>query len=52
VAADHLPEGIRVNCVTPGTTDTPWIGRLLAAQTTPWASSHVTGVEEWLRRAR
>ena len=29
MAADHLPEGIRVNCVNPGTTDTPWIGRLL-----------------------
>ena len=30
MAADHLHEGIRVNCVTPGTTDTPWMGRLLA----------------------
>ena len=29
MAADHLHEGIRVNCVNPGTTDTPWIGRLL-----------------------
>jgi NAD(P)-dependent dehydrogenase (short-subunit alcohol dehydrogenase family) len=29
MAADHLSEGIRVNCVNPGTTDTPWIGRLL-----------------------
>jgi len=29
MAADHLREGIRVNCVNPGTTDTPWIGRLL-----------------------
>lgn len=29
MAADHLPEGIRVNCVHPGTADTPWIGRLL-----------------------
>lgn len=29
MAADHLAEGIRVNCVNPGTTDTPWIGRLL-----------------------
>jgi NAD(P)-dependent dehydrogenase (short-subunit alcohol dehydrogenase family) len=31
MAADHLADGVRVNCVTPGTTDTPWIGRLLAA---------------------
>ncbi len=29
MAADHFHEGIRVNCVNPGTTDTPWIGRLL-----------------------
>ncbi|MFJ7771161.1 SDR family NAD(P)-dependent oxidoreductase [Streptomyces sp. NPDC097107] len=29
MAADHLREGIRVNCVSPGTADTPWIGRLL-----------------------
>jgi NAD(P)-dependent dehydrogenase (short-subunit alcohol dehydrogenase family) len=29
MAADHLAEGIRVNCVHPGTADTPWIGRLL-----------------------
>lgn len=33
MAADHLREGIRVNCVNPGTADTPWIGRLL--QTAP-----------------
>lgn len=30
MAADHLREGIRVNCVSPGTADTPWIARLLA----------------------
>ena len=29
MAADHLAEGIRVNCVNPGTTDTPWVSRLL-----------------------
>jgi len=29
MAADHLPDGIRVTCVNPGTADTPWIGRLL-----------------------
>jgi 2-keto-3-deoxy-L-fuconate dehydrogenase len=29
MAADHLAEGIRVNCVNPGTADTPWVGRLL-----------------------
>jgi len=35
MAADHLAEGIRVNCVNPGTADTPWIGRLLASADDP-----------------
>jgi 2-keto-3-deoxy-L-fuconate dehydrogenase len=35
MAADHLPEGIRVNCVNPGTADTPWVRRLLAAAADP-----------------
>jgi NAD(P)-dependent dehydrogenase (short-subunit alcohol dehydrogenase family) len=37
MAADHLGEGIRVNCVHPGTADTPWIGRLLGAADDPVA---------------
>jgi NAD(P)-dependent dehydrogenase (short-subunit alcohol dehydrogenase family) len=37
MAADHLREGIRVNCVNPGTADTPWIGRLLAKADNPEA---------------
>jgi 2-keto-3-deoxy-L-fuconate dehydrogenase len=37
MAADHVREGIRVNCVTPGTADTPWIGRLLNAAPDPQA---------------
>ena len=37
MAADHLREGIRVNCVNPGTTDTPWIGRLLSVAPDPAA---------------
>ncbi|MEV4533325.1 SDR family oxidoreductase [Asanoa sp. NPDC049518] len=35
MAADHIREGIRVNCVTPGTADTPWVRRLLAAADDP-----------------
>jgi NAD(P)-dependent dehydrogenase (short-subunit alcohol dehydrogenase family) len=37
MAADHLAEGIRVNCVTPGTAATPWIDRLLSAAGDPAA---------------
>jgi 2-keto-3-deoxy-L-fuconate dehydrogenase len=37
MAADHVAEGIRVNCVNPGTADTPWVQRLLAAADDPVA---------------
>ncbi|MFE5887335.1 SDR family NAD(P)-dependent oxidoreductase [Streptomyces sp. NPDC056468] len=37
MAADHVREGIRVNCVNPGTVDTPWVGRLLDAASDPAA---------------
>lgn len=35
MAADHLADGIRVNCVNPGTVDTPWVSRLLADAADP-----------------
>ncbi|WP_406480430.1 SDR family NAD(P)-dependent oxidoreductase [Streptomyces sp. NBC_01615] len=37
MAADHVRDGIRVNCVNPGTVDTPWVGRLLEAAPDPAA---------------
>jgi NAD(P)-dependent dehydrogenase (short-subunit alcohol dehydrogenase family) len=37
MAADHIAEGIRVNCVNPGTADTPWVKRLLTAADDPAA---------------
>jgi NAD(P)-dependent dehydrogenase (short-subunit alcohol dehydrogenase family) len=37
MAADHIREGIRVNCVNPGTVDTPWVSRLLEASPDPAA---------------
>jgi NAD(P)-dependent dehydrogenase (short-subunit alcohol dehydrogenase family) len=37
MATDHVREGIRVNCVNPGTVATPWVGRLLDAADDPEA---------------
>ena len=37
MAADHLVDGIRVNCVNPGTADTPWVARDIAAAADPEA---------------
>lgn len=37
MAADHVRDGIRVNCVNPGTVATPWVGRLLDAAADPEA---------------
>ena len=38
MAADYAADRIRVNCVCPGTVDTPWVGRLLAASDDPAAA--------------
>jgi NAD(P)-dependent dehydrogenase (short-subunit alcohol dehydrogenase family) len=39
MAADHLREGIRVNCVNPGTAATPWVTRLLRGAANPEAEA-------------
>lgn len=35
MAADHVSDGIRVNCDNPGTVDTPWVRGLLDTATDP-----------------
>ena len=37
MAADAVKEKIRVNCVNPGTADTPWVARLLSQAKDPVA---------------
>jgi NAD(P)-dependent dehydrogenase (short-subunit alcohol dehydrogenase family) len=37
MAADGIPDKVRVNCVAPGTADTPWVARLLSQAADPAA---------------
>ncbi len=37
-AMDHIPDGIRVNCIAPGTVDTPWVQRITADYEDPEAA--------------
>jgi 2-keto-3-deoxy-L-fuconate dehydrogenase len=50
MAADHLDEGIRVCCVNPGTTDTPWVGRLLDQADDPAAERAALADRQPFRR--
>ena len=50
MAADHVREGIRVNCVNPGTADTPWVGRLLDAADDPEAERAALNARQPLGR--
>jgi meso-butanediol dehydrogenase / (S,S)-butanediol dehydrogenase / diacetyl reductase len=38
MAADHVGDGIRVNCVCPGTVDTPWVERMVQSYPDPTAA--------------
>jgi NAD(P)-dependent dehydrogenase (short-subunit alcohol dehydrogenase family) len=37
-AMDHIPDGIRVNCIAPGTVDTPWVQRITSGYEDPEAA--------------
>ena len=50
MATDHLPDGIRVNCVCPGTADTPWVGRLLDSAADPAAERAALGARQPMGR--
>ncbi|MGW2280006.1 SDR family NAD(P)-dependent oxidoreductase [Streptomyces sp. NPDC001770] len=50
MAADHVREGVRVNCVNPGTADTPWIGRLLGQAGDPEAERAALNARQPLGR--
>lgn len=50
MAADHVREGIRVNAVLPGTTDTLWVGRLLDAADNPSAAAEALRARQPLGR--
>ncbi|MFD5482900.1 SDR family NAD(P)-dependent oxidoreductase [Streptomyces hawaiiensis] len=50
MAADHVREGIRVNCVNPGTADTPWVSRLLDAADDPEAERAALNARQPLGR--
>jgi NAD(P)-dependent dehydrogenase (short-subunit alcohol dehydrogenase family) len=38
VAVEYVEQGIRVNCICPGTVDSPWVGRLLQQADDPVAA--------------
>jgi 2-keto-3-deoxy-L-fuconate dehydrogenase len=46
MAADHVREGIRVNCVNPGTADPPWVRRLLDRADDPAAELAALGARQ------
>jgi NAD(P)-dependent dehydrogenase (short-subunit alcohol dehydrogenase family) len=50
MAADHVADRIRVNCVTPGTVDTPWVQRLLDAAGDPEAERRALTARQPLGR--
>jgi NAD(P)-dependent dehydrogenase (short-subunit alcohol dehydrogenase family) len=50
MAADLVPDGVRVNCVCPGTVDTPWVGRLLERAPDPEAERAALEARQPMKR--
>lgn len=50
MAADHIDDKIRVNCVNPGTADTPWVQRLLAQAADPEAERQALNARQPIKR--
>jgi NAD(P)-dependent dehydrogenase (short-subunit alcohol dehydrogenase family) len=50
MAADHLADGVRVNCVNPGTADTPWVQRLLDSADDPVAERAALEARQPIKR--
>lgn len=50
MASDHVREGIRVNCVSPGTAATEWVERLLSQTTDPDAERAALGARQAIGR--
>ncbi|HJV13431.1 MAG TPA: SDR family oxidoreductase [Propionibacteriaceae bacterium] len=50
MAADHVSDGIRVNAGAPGTTDTPWVSRLLDTAADPGAAREALRARQPLGR--
>lgn len=50
MAADFVDEKIRVNCVNPGTADTPWIRKLLSQAADPAAELEALNQRQPIRR--
>jgi NAD(P)-dependent dehydrogenase (short-subunit alcohol dehydrogenase family) len=50
MAADHVGDKIRVNCINPGTADTPWVQRLLQTADDPEAERASLTARQPIRR--
>jgi NAD(P)-dependent dehydrogenase (short-subunit alcohol dehydrogenase family) len=50
MAADHLADRIRVNAVAPGTTDTPWVQRLLESADDPASAAEALRLRQPIGR--